>query len=75
MIDGGNINQHPYRQLGSAHCKGRTLFCYAQSFLNINSSTARRHAYHNGIPAIDMGASVADCYGRVGLTLGYFPLR
>jgi hypothetical protein len=42
--------QRPYRQLGAASCEGRTLFCYAQYFLNINSSACRRHVYHN-VPA------------------------
>ena len=42
--------QPSYRALGDGHQPGRTLFCYAQYFLNINSSSDRRHVYHN-IPA------------------------
>jgi len=58
--------QHPYRQLGEAHCEGRTLFCYAQHFLNINSCTDRRHVYH-GIPASAWGPIMQLVTGRLKL--------
>ena len=39
--------QPSYRALGSDHQPGRTLYCYAQYFMHINSSSDRRHVYHN----------------------------
>ncbi len=62
--------QHPYRQLGSSHCEGRTLYTllcyYAQYFLNINSSTAMRHVYHN-IPASAWEPVMQIATGRLRL--------
>jgi hypothetical protein len=64
-----SYQQHPYRQLGSSNCEGRTLLCYAQYFqyfLNINSSTARRHVYHN-IPASAWEPVMQIATGRLRL--------
>ena len=61
--------QHrPYRQLGETHCEGRTLFCYAQYFLGLSNSTARRLVYHN-IPASAWG------HGDMQLATGRLRLR
>ena len=61
-----SYQQHPYRQLGSSNCEGRTLLCYAQYSLNINSSTARRHVYHN-IPASAWEPVMQIATGRLRL--------
>jgi hypothetical protein len=59
--------QHrPYRQLGETHCEGRTLFCYAQYFIGLSNSTARRHVYHN-IPASAWGPIMQLATGRLRL--------
>jgi hypothetical protein len=67
MTEAWTSYQHrPYRQLGEAHCEGRTLFCYAQYFLGLNSSTARRRVYHN-IPASAWGPVMQLATGRLRL--------
>ncbi len=64
----GAVEGHANSLFYSYLNEGRTLFCYAQYFLDINDGTARRHIYHN-IPALAWEPVMQIATGRLRVRL------